>query len=107
MKGWIIMIELAFSITILTFFFLYTYYYSKYDNYNIYTFDPNNLIYLNSSCNNNLYIYKIINLTNNDITICYFGKHVNSTYIQNYKPVFEYLYAGQNYFDPYILIIFK
>ncbi|MCG2883057.1 MAG: hypothetical protein RXO65_01815 [Candidatus Nanopusillus acidilobi] len=106
MRSWIILIELAFSIILLTFFFLYTYY-SKSSNYNIYSFDPNNLIYLNSSCNNNLYIYEIVNLTNNNITICYFGKQVNSTYIQNHEPIFEYLYAGQNYFNPYILIIFK
>ena len=106
MRSWIILIELAFSVILLTFFFLYTYY-SKSSNYNIYSFDPNNLIYLNSSCNSNLYIYEIINLTNNNITICYFGEQVNSTYIQNHEPIFEYLYAGQNYLNPYILIIFK
>lgn len=105
MRSWIILVELAFSIILLTFFLLYTYY-GKSNNYNIYNFNPNNLIYLNASCNNNLYIYEIINLINNNITICYFGKQVNSTYIENYEPIFEYLYAGQNYFNPYILIIF-
>ncbi|BFI73203.1 hypothetical protein YN1_1900 [Nanoarchaeota archaeon] len=106
MRNWIILVELAFSIILLSFFFLYNYYF-KFPNQNIQNYDPKILESLNSSCNNNLYIYEIINLTNNNITICYFGKSVNYTYIQNLQPVFEYLYAGQNSYNPYILIIFS
>jgi hypothetical protein len=104
MRSWIILIELAFSIILLTVFFLYIYYFRS-PNIIIENFDPNNLRYLNISCNNNLYTYEIINLTNNNITICYFGRQANYTYIENLKPIFEYLYSGQNNFNPYILIV--
>ena len=106
MRSWVILIELAFSIILLSFFFLYNYYF-RFQNQIVQNFDPDILRYLNTSCNNNQYIYEIINLTNNNITICYFGRNVNYTYIENLEPIFEYLYSGQNNYNPYILIIFS
>ncbi|MGC9079321.1 MAG: hypothetical protein ACP5G1_01135 [Nanopusillaceae archaeon] len=105
MRGWIVLVELAFSIIILTFFFLYNYYHQNtLTSLNEY-YDPNKFRYLNESCNDNNLIYEIINLTNYNITVCFFGNYTNLSDVSNFHPVFEYLYSGKSNYSPYILII--
>ncbi len=106
MKSWIILYELVFSIMFLTAFYLYSYYYSySFDMLEYKKYNYEELLLYDKNCNIKDSIYEIINISNNNITYCYFGNRTNK--LENFKPIYQYLFAGNKSYDPYILIIYK
>lgn len=106
-RGWLIFVELIFSIIILISFYFYYYLYSHSISNNLSTYTYEDYRYLNQSCNDNNIIYVIYYNNLENYTVCIYGNKGNLSDLYKYKPYFEYLYSGENSYSPFLIIIYK
>jgi len=106
MRGWIILLETAFSIILLTAAYLYLTNNIAFQKvYSINTY-PEYLRSLADACTNN-YIYMIYNLTNNQTTVCINGKIGTIEDLKGHVLIFTYIFSGENSYDPFILYLYS
>ena len=106
MRGWIILLETAFSIILLTATYLYlvnNLVPQKVYNINIYTEYFRSLA---NTCANN-YIYMIYNLTDKRMLICINGKNGTVEDLRGYTLILTYLFSGENSYDLFILYLYS
>jgi len=106
MRGWVILLETAFSIILLTATYLYltnNVIFQKRYNTNIYSEYFRDLV---NTCANN-YVYMIYNLTNDKITVCINGKEGTIEDLKRYTLVLTYIFSGKNSYDPFILYLYS
>lgn len=106
MRGWVILLETAFSIILLTAAYLYltnNIIFQKRYNVNIY---PEYFRDLANTCINN-YIYMIYNLTSDRIRVCINGEEGTIEDLKRYTLVTTYIFSGKDGYDPFILYLYS
>lgn len=107
MRSWMILIELTFSILLLTIFFLFITYNFKLENTPYITYFTSDYIRkLTTSCNDPTLQYTIYNFSTGKTYVCIFGTSGNITDIRGTK-VIDYIVSGKNSYDPYIVSIYQ
>jgi len=106
MRGWIILLETAFSIILLTAAYLYLVNNLAFQKVYSSTIYPEHFRSLVNTCAEN-YVYMIYNLTNNRTVVCINGKNGTIKDLSGHILISTYLFSGDNSYDPFALYLYS